>query len=330
MTPDELIQNRKPDWERLSAMLQRVERRQLASMTEAELTEFGRLYRAATSDLAIAQRDFPRHNLTVYLNQMVGRAHPFIYRGQPIIWRRLRDFYTRGFPALYRELAPFIGTAALLFLGTSFLFYFVTLANPDAADYVLSPRLIGYIKTGHLWFKDQGAGGETVAALIMTNNIQVAFMAFAGGMLFSLLTIYVLIFNGLILGGVLALMQVYGHAAPLWEFVIGHGVLELSELTMAGGSGLMLGYAIVHPGLLSRRNALAEAARKSVTLLLGSVPLLIIAGTIEGLISPSDAPIWLKFGIGISSGILLYAYLFLAGRPRPAKSWSLHPQQTLK
>jgi uncharacterized membrane protein SpoIIM required for sporulation len=100
----------------------------------------------------------------------------------------------------------------------------------------------------------------------------------------------------------------------LWEFVIGHGVLELSELTMAGGSGLMLGYAVLQPGLLSRRNALAEAARKSVKLLLGSVPLLVIAGTIEGLISPSDVPIWLKFGIGIASGILLYGYLFLAGK----------------
>ena len=159
MTPDELIQNRKPDWERLSAMLQRAQRRQLASLSEAELIEFGRLYRAATSDLAIAQRDFPRHNLAVYLNQMVGRAHPFIYRGEPIIWRRLRDFYARGFPALYREVAPFIGMAALLFFGTGFLFYFVTLANPDAATYVLSPRLIGYIQTGHLWFKDKNAGG---------------------------------------------------------------------------------------------------------------------------------------------------------------------------
>ena len=323
MTPDELIQFRKPDWERLSAPLQSAERRQLASLSETELIEFGRLYRAATSDLAIAQRDFPQHNLAVYLNQIVGRAHPFIYRGEPIIWRRLRDFYACAFPALYREVAPFIGMAALLFFGTGILFYLVTLANPGAASYVLSPRLIGYIKTGHLWFKEQDIGGETLAALIMTNNIQVAFLAFAGGMALSGLTIYVLIFNGLILGGVLALMQVYGHAAPLWEFVIGHGVLELSELTMAGGSGLMLGYAVVQPGLLSRRNALAEAARKSVKLLLGSVPLLVIAGTIEGLISPSDAPVWLKFGIGITSGILLYGYLFLAGRPRAAKSWLL-------
>ena len=320
MTPDELIKNRKPDWERLTALLQRAQRGQLTTLSEAELVEFGALYRAATSDLALAQRDFPRHNLTVYLNQLVGRAHPFVYRGDPVIWRQLRAFYRRGFPRLYRELAPFIFAAALLFFGTGIVFYFVTLANPDAANYVLSPRLIGYIKTGHLWFKDNDAGGETLAALVMTNNIRVAFFAFAGGMLLSLVTIYVLIFNGLILGGVSALMQVYGHAAPLWEFVVGHGVLELSEITMAGGSGLMLGYAVLHPGLLSRKNALIRAAQKSVQLLLGSVPLLIVAGLIEGLVSPSDAPAELKYGIGIATGVLLYGYLFLAGRQSTVNS----------
>ncbi len=314
MTPDELIKNRKADWERLAALLKRVQRGQISALSETELVELGQLYRAATSDLALAQRDFPRHDLALYLNQLVGRAHPFVYRGDPVVVRQFKEFYLRGFPRLYREVAPFIFVAALLFFGTGIVFYFVTLANPDAANYVLSPRLIGYIKTGHLWFKDNDFGGETLAALVMTNNIRVAFFAFVGGMVLALFTLYVLIFNGLILGGVSALMQVYGHAAPLWEFVIGHGVLELSEITMAGGSGLMLGYAILQPGLLSRRNALIVAAQKSVRLLLGSVPLLVVAGLIEGLISPTNAPAELKYAIGITSGILLYGYLFLAGR----------------
>src|SRR5712692_2011924 len=180
MTPDELLKNRKGDWERLTTLLNRAQRGQLNSLSEVELVEFGQLYRAATSDLAIAQRDFPRHNLMLYLNQLVGRAHPFVYRGDPVVVRQLKEFYLRGFPRLYRELAPFIIVAALLFFGIGFVFYFVTLANPDAANYILSPRLIGYIKTGHLWFKDNDFGGETLAALIMTNNIRVAFFAFAG------------------------------------------------------------------------------------------------------------------------------------------------------
>jgi len=113
------------------------------------------------------------------------------------------------------------------------------------------------------------------------------------------------------------LLQVHGHAAPLAEFVIGHGVLELSEIVMAGAAGLMLGYAILHPGLLSRKDALIVAAQKSIRLLLGSAPLLVVAGIIEGMISPSDlVPAFVKYGIGISSGVLLYGYLFFVGREK--------------
>ncbi len=314
MTPDELIKSRKTDWERLTALLDRVQRGQLETLSEAALVEFGQLYRAATSDLAIAQRDFPRHDLALYLNQLVGRAHPFVYRGDPVVVRQIKDFYRRDFPQLYRELWPFVMVASLLFFGTGMILYFVTLANPDAANYVLPPDRIADIKDGTAWWKSLNRANEAGSALIMTNNIRIAFFSFAGGMLLGLLTVYVLIINGLNLGAVFGLLQVYGHAPPLWEFVIGHGVLELSEIVMAGGSGLMLGYAILQPGLLSRKNSLVVAAQKSVRLLLGSVPLLVIAGVIEGFVSPSELPAWLKYVVGIASGVLLYGYVFLAGR----------------
>jgi uncharacterized membrane protein SpoIIM required for sporulation len=314
MTPDELIQQRKRDWERLTALLQRAQRADFATLGEAELVEFGRLYRAATSDLALAQRDFPNHALTLYLNQLVGRAHPFIYRGEPLVARRLREFYTRGLPQLYREFAPFILAAALLLFGPAVLAYTLGLVNPDSARYVISQQQIDLIKEGTPWWKDLNGGNETGAAFIMTHNLQVAFFAFAGGMLLGIFSVYILIANGLQLGMVFGLLQFYGHAAPLWEFVIGHGVLELSEVLMAGGSGLMLGYAMLHPGLLSRGDALVVAAHKAIRLLLGSAPLLVVAGTIEGVISPSAAPALLKYAIGITSGLLLYGYLFFAGR----------------
>jgi uncharacterized membrane protein SpoIIM required for sporulation len=322
MTPDELIQYRRPDWERLTALLKRVQRGETGALSETELVEFGQLYRAATSDLALAQRDFPNHALTLYLNQVVGRAHPFIYRGEPLVARRLLEFYRRGFPQLYREFAPFILAAALLLFGTGILAYALGLLNPDSASYVLSPRQIALIKDGTQWWKELNGSNEMGAAFIMTNNLQVAFLAFAGGMLLGLFTVYILIANGLQLGMVLGLLQAYGHAAPLWEFVVGHGVLELSEILIAGGSGLALGHAMLHPGLLSRKDALVVAAQKAIRLLLGSAPLLVVAGTIEGILSPSAAPAALKFAVGVASGIVLYGYLLLAGRDwrkRPAR-----------
>ena len=314
MTPDELIARRKKDWERLTTILRDATSARLHSLTERELIELGQLYRTATSDLALAQRDFPRHDLTRYLNQLVGQAHPVIYRGEPLVWRRLGDFYARQLPQLYRELALFILAAAVLFFGPSILSYGITLINPDAANYILSPATVSAAQSGKMWWKDLNDANGIGATVIMTNNLQVSFLAFAGGISFGLFTVYVLIMNGLSLGMTFGIMHVYGHAAPLAEFVIGHGVLELSEIIMAGGSGLLMGYALLQPGLLSRKDALSVAAQESIRLLLGSAPLLIVAGLIEGLVSPSDAPVLLKVAIGITSGIFLYGYLFLAGR----------------
>ena len=314
MSPDEFVRQRKPAWEQLTALLKRVEGGRLGTLSESEIGTLSQLYRAVTSDLAIAQRDFPRHNVTLFLNQLVGRAHPLVYRGEPLILRRLRDFYARDYPQLYREFAGCVGVASLLFFGLASMAYIAMLANPENATFFLSPRMISMIKNGTPWWKDLNSANQVGASFIMTNNIRVSFLAFAGGMLLGFGTFLVLILNGLDLGAVLGLLHVYNHAAPLWEFIIGHGVLELSEITMAGGAGLALAYAVMRPGLLSRRDALATAAQKSMRLLLGSVPLLIIAGLIEGFLSPSDAPAFIKYAVGLTSGVLLYGYLFLAGR----------------
>jgi uncharacterized membrane protein SpoIIM required for sporulation len=107
-----------------------------------------------------------------------------------------------------------------------------------------------------------------------------------------------------------------GFAANLWGFVAAHGTLELSAIFIAGGAGMQLGWAIARPGLLTRRAALLLAARRAALLLLGCVPILAIAGTIEGFLSPSDAPLWVKLAVSLLSGVLLYSYLLLAGRDR--------------
>lgn len=315
MTPDELTNRRKGDWEALSDLARRA--RHVNTLSESELVELGRLYRSATSDLAIAQRDFPRHNVAQYLNQLVGRVHPIIYQDEPLVASRLVDFYARDWPRLYRELAPFILTASILFFGFAILAFGITSGDPATANYLLSPSTIASIKSGQMWWKDLNGSNQIGSTMIMTNNLQVAFSAFAGGILLGLYTVYVLVMNGLNLGSVFGLLQVYGNAPALLEFVVGHGVLELSEITMAGGSGLLLGYALLHPGLLTRKDALVVAAQKAVRLLLGSAPLLLAAGAIEGFISPSDTVAPVKFAIGITSGILLYGYLFLGGRPLP-------------
>jgi uncharacterized membrane protein SpoIIM required for sporulation len=155
-----------------------------------------------------------------------------------------------------------------------------------------------------------------MASLIFTNNIRVAFVAFAGGVLCGVGTVYVLISNGLLLGGVLGAAQFYGVAPLLWGFISPHGYLELTCIVIAGAAGLMLGDAVLRPGLLRRRDALAHAARSAVELLGGAAPVLVVAGLIEGFISPSELPLEVRLAIGPLAGVTLYVLLFTVGRRR--------------
>src|SRR5581483_356795 len=120
-----------------------------------------------------------------------------------------------------------------------------------------------------------------------TNNIRVAFIAFAGGILLGTLTVYILVLNGLLFGALLGYTHLYHLDASLLAFVSPHGYLELTVVFMAGGAGLQMAWAPMQPGLLTRRDALVQAAQRAVLLVVGAVPILVAAGLIEGFVSPS-------------------------------------------
>ena len=319
MRVDEFYQNRKKDWDQLDKLIARSQRN-VAQLSPEEIQVLAALYRAVTSDLALAQRDFPRQSVTAYLNSLVGRAHSMIYRDEPLAFKRLIEFLKSGFPRLYREVFPFILIAMLMFTIPAVAVGISTWVAPDTATVLLPADvqdLIPGIQQKDLWTKIPIEERPYASAFIMQNNIQVAFLAFGSGITGGLLTLWVLVTNGLSLGGLLGLTTHYGVGFELGTFVIGHGVIELSVIFMSGGAGLMIGWAILHPGLRRRWDALAEAARKSVRLLVMAVPLLVVAGTIEGLISPAENISWpIKWAVGIGSGIALYSYLFLAGREK--------------
>jgi uncharacterized membrane protein SpoIIM required for sporulation len=322
MRVNEFYQSRRGDWETLSRLLEQSQK-EISGLSETQVRDLARLYRATTSDLALAQRDFPRNEVTVYLNQLVARAHAVVYRSEPLALRRLWQFATTGFPRLFRETWIFPFIAALFFVLPAIASGLVTYSSPQSATLLLPPeahRLIGIVENKELWIDMPVEERPYISAFIMRNNIQVSFLAFASGLTAGLLTLWVLFMNGLMIGTLTGLTAFHGIGFELWTFVIGHGVIELTIIFIAGGSGLMLGWAILRPGLMRRRDALAQAARKAVYLLLGAVPWLVVAGTIEGFISPNETiPIPIKWMVGIGSGILLYGYLLLAGRERKKK-----------
>ena len=315
---NQFVRRNQADWRRLEALLDRAEK-SMQALSDEELDDLGRLYRQATSDLALAQRDFPNQKVARHLNGLVARAHAVIYRGEPFRMRALRQFFTRTFPQIYRRLWPYTLTAFLVFLVPAIIAFFAVLRNPDAIHLLLGRNaqdLVQQVQEGKMWTEIAPAVRSAASTAILTNNIQVMFLTFAGGVSAGLLTLYVLLVNGLQIGALFGLLQIHGMSANLAEFIIAHGVIELSVIFLSGGVGLYMGDGLLRPGLLRRRDALAARARVGVQAILGGIPLLVIAGLIEGFISPSHLPWQLKAAVGAVSGLLLYGYWLLAGRAR--------------
>ena len=317
MDANQFYQSRREDWQQLSDLLDKSQGN-LQQLSPEEVKLLGALYRAVTSDLALAKRDFPRHNVAVFLNQLVARAHAVVYQGEPLAFKRMIRFVSIGFPRIFRELFPFTLVAALSFLIPALISSIAINYDPDISYWMLpaeAQALRETIENQELWTNIPIGQRPYASSFIMTNNIRVSFLAFGAGILVGVFTLWVMIFNGLNVGGLLGLTAHYDVGFDLFTFMIGHGVIELTVIFMAGGAGLYLGWAILRPGLLRRRDALTQAARKSVRLVIMAVPLLIIAGLIEGFISPSEVIPWpVKWGVGIGTGVVLYSYLFLAGR----------------
>jgi uncharacterized membrane protein SpoIIM required for sporulation len=323
MRVDQFYQSRRGDWQTLSQLLDRCQKG-IVQLSPQDVDSLGRLYHAATSDLALAQRDFPSHKVTLYLNQLVARAHAVVYRGEPMAHRRLLHFATTGFPQAYRQTLPFFLVAMLLFVLPALGAGLIINWQPHTAQWLLpagSQDVIPSIEDQELWTDIPVHKRPYASSFIMQNNIQVAFLAFGSGILAGLPTLWIMVFNGLLIGGLTGLTAHHGIGFELWTFVIGHGTIELTMIFIAGGSGLMLGWSVIHPGLMSRRDALTAAARRAVLLVIGCVPLLVLAGLIEGFISPAENVPWAaKWAVGLGTGILLHCYLLFAGRgDRPAQ-----------
>ncbi len=315
MNIETLIAKEKDGWAKLETLTKRT-RGNAEALSQADLYELGRLYQIATSDLALAQRDFPNHPTTRYLNQLVGRTHAVLYRDEALRWQQLRRFYQQSFPQLYRRLLPYTAASLVLFLLPALIGFFVVWQAPDSIYVLLGNEidpLVQTVEDGRLWTDIAPSVRSAAATTILTNNIGVMFYAFAGSLTGGLMTLYILLFNGMSLGAIFGLLQSHGMSAGLAEFILAHGPVELSVIFLAGGCGLFVADGLLRPGLLTRQAALVERAKIAVQLILGSVPLLIGAGLIEGFISPSGLPWIVKAAVGLATGWALYRYWMTTG-----------------
>jgi len=319
MASDDFIRLREKDWKRLEKLTD--QRRGRGALSATEIRELGVLYRAVSSDLALAQRDYPGQRVTAYLNQLLIRTHSYIYQENVSDLRPVLRYFTHDLPHTFRQTFIFTLVAFLMFMIPAVIGYRMTYSNPDTAS-VLGLESERQTLADHQTWTDIPVNQRPYAAsFIMSNNIKVAILAFGGGILFGLFSSYLLVTNGLAVGAVLGLAARYDLGQALLGFMAGHGVIELSVIFIASGAGLQLGWALLSPGRYSRQDALGLAAKRAVTLVIAAFPLLIIAGTIEGLFSPSNLyPFSTHLAMGLCTGAILYAYLLLAGHEKEEES----------
>jgi len=309
------LEKRKPYWARLEQLVQRSSRG-VAALSHSELQELGLLYRQTASDLATVREDAANQQLAAYLNQLLGRSHNLIYMGHKPKVSGIVRFYTETYPAVFRETLLQTLLALAIFAAAGLAACIITIHDPGFAHRLLGPHMMETIEQRKMWTDSIVTIKPVASSGIMTNNLAVAFATFAMGITAGLGTIWMMTMNGLLIGVIGAVTWRAGMALQLWSFVAPHGVLELPAIFIAGGAGLEIARGLLFPGLLPRRASLARAGGRGARLLLGTIPMLVVAGVIEGFFSPSKAPVAVKFALAAALFTGLLTYLFLFGRPK--------------
>lgn len=340
------VEERRPSWRRLEQLVARLEAAGAASLASGDPTkatpaaraqgdrpapaaapppahqrtvqaarELAQLYRAACADLIRARSETANAELIGYLNGLVGRAYGVIYRGRRFRLVALLRFVLVTVPRRVRARWGYILAASLFFLAGVVFAWVAEAFDPTAKHFFLPPQ---YAKIEDQILNSPAATGGTgmppalnlvMSTQIMTNNIHVSFGAFAAGGTAGIGTAGVLFYNGILLGDLAAVFQRHHLSDGFWALILPHGVIELTAIMIAGAAGFLIARAIVAPGDMGRRAALALYGLEAVELAIGCALLLVPAGLIEGFITPQPGiPIAGKIGFGAFTGVLLLLY----------------------
>jgi len=308
------LQKRRPHWDRLATLLAQSDQSGLRHLSRVELQELALLYRQVAADLSALRQDATARIHAEYVNHLLARAHHIIYSEQKARPAALLRFLRDEYPAIFQRQLPYVLASLLVSVAWGLLGAVLTRAKPEFMRHFIGPAMIATMERHEMWTRSVVSIAPMASSHIMTNNLTVSFVTFAGGIAFGLGTFFYLYVNGMMLGVIGAACHQYGMSLALWSFVAPHGSLELPSILIAGAAGFRLGHSMLFPGTLRWRESVARGGMEATRLVSGIIPLLVIAGVLEGFFSPSHAPVWLKFTVGGLLFTLLLVWLF-----RPVK-----------
>lgn len=313
---ERLVARKGSRWDAFDALAGRVARGGLDVLSAEELPDFAARYREVAADLARVRTYGADTTVTVRLERLVAAGHNALYRAERRNWMALWRFVVTDAPAAVVASWRTVALAAALFILPGLGGYALLREQPGLAPSLISDVMLERAEAG----VTRGAAGEgyveasasqrpVMATSIIANNVRVAVSCFASGIVVGIGSLLLLAMNGLQLGAVSGHFANLGVLPYLWTFVMGHGVLELFAIWVAGAAGFLLGRSVIVPGDYSRRDAVVLASRRALPMVGAAVVLLLIAGLIEGLISASTATLATRWLVSGGSALFLAAYL---------------------
>ena len=321
---ERLVARKSGRWREFQVLAERVGRHGLDDLSAAELPDFARRYREVAADLARARTYGADPVALIGLERLVAAGHTALYRDERRTWGRIVEVITRECPAAVVEARRYVLLAFTVFMLPALGGYFLLRERPALAPEILPDVILeraeagaARAERGERYVEVSSEDRPVMASAIIGNNITVAFNCFAGGIFLGVGSLVFLAYNGLAIGATSGHFANAGLAGYLWTFVLGHGVLELFAIWVAGAAGFLLGRAIVAPGEYTRRDALVLSGRRAIKMIGVVILLLLIAGTIEGLISAGDWP--LSARLIVSGGSVIFLVLYLANGARKGR-----------
>ena len=293
-----------------------------ARLGPAEVDELVQLYQRASAHLSHARTQSEDPALIARLTSLVATSGNAIYSSRSRSLAGVARFFTTSFPAAVWHARRFVMVSALLVLLPAVVVG-AWLARSDVALEASAPAAVreAYVQQDFEAYYSSAPASE-FATSVTVNNIQVGFLAFSAGILLCVVTAFLLVNNGLNVGKAAGLFAAVGQQSKFYGLILPHGLLELSAIIVAGGAGLAVGWSVIDPGDRPRGEALAEQGRRSAVIALGLMFAFIVAGTIEGFVTPSGLPTAMRIGIGVSVFVAFWTYVVVLGRRAAALGYT--------
>jgi uncharacterized membrane protein SpoIIM required for sporulation len=315
---DRFVATNQPLWDRLDVLARRAAGG-AARLSPAELDELVGLYQRVATHLSLARTAYREPALTAALTNLTARAGSVLYGIRPRTLRAVGSFFAATFPAALWHLRRQILTSAALFLVPAVALGIWITGSPAALE-ATAPEAVreAYVEEDFEAYYSSDPSAQ-FATQVTVNNIQVAITAFAYGILLCVPTVFVLAYNGVGLGGAAGLFGAVGELPRFFGLILPHGLLELTAIFVAGGTGLRLGWTLIDPGDRSRLDALLEEGRRAIVVVIGLVVLFVVAGLIEGFVTGSPLPTWARVGVGVVAEGVFLLYAVVLGRRAAAQ-----------